>query len=530
MTADDPTKTATSDGTLVDTEAALAYIDAKNEDGWVLTVGTVGGSYNWASAPTVGFGRSVTVQGADPTTLTTINTSSTGFGIILTCTSSKLITLKNFNFPDYASANAMLLVNGTGTDAFRVTNITADASNHGGGAKFLAYVHTAASGVTTEGPYGLFRNITITSSGGICGFFIRDGDSVASWDRPMPWGTNKAVFIEDCTLTSNSLVQGSPFLDSNNGGRAVWRYNTMLRGSVANHGADTSGTVNSALQVEVYNNTFTIGDGEAMDRLMSNRGGSGLYFDNIINRETGVGEANTMLKLQYHRAGPLGDGQGGVVQDRFHSALSTTIAAGSDGAALPQAIINVADTSALLADFASGASFVIKVTTSAGVQDVTCTGKTGTSFTGCTGGTGTMSTGGAVTRASDYVGTQQPGAGHTVGVNGDPQNPAKEWGSQPMYIWGNSVSVPLQFGLVSNETYGFMQLNRDYFLSAKPGYSPYTYPHPLGDVPNEAPALVTAPVETATEEVGGVWDTDEGVVSGSPVPTLTVTIHECSTP
>ncbi len=87
----------------------------------------------------------------------------------------------------------------------------------------------------------------------------------------------------------------------------------------------------------------------------------------------------------------------GVSKAASGSFPTTTIAAGSNGAALPQATINVADTT-------NGASAVtmfpskgiMSVTTSNGPQIVTYTGLTGTTFTGCAGGTGTMSTGGAV--------------------------------------------------------------------------------------------------------------------------------------
>lgn len=72
------------------------------------------------------------------------------------------------------------------------------------------------------------------------------------------------------------------------------------------------------------------------------------------------------------------------------AAPATTIAAGSNGAALPQGTINVADTS----NFPTAGT--LSVTTGAGVQQVIYTGVTGTTFTGCQGGTGTMSTGGAV--------------------------------------------------------------------------------------------------------------------------------------
>ncbi len=77
---------------------------------------------------------------------------------------------------------------------------------------------------------------------------------------------------------------------------------------------------------------------------------------------------------------------------------STTIAAGSNGIALPQATINVA--SAVGFPTSGTIRVVTSVSNSNGntlsVQTVTYSGTTGTSFTGCTGGIGTMFTGNAV--------------------------------------------------------------------------------------------------------------------------------------
>jgi hypothetical protein len=72
------------------------------------------------------------------------------------------------------------------------------------------------------------------------------------------------------------------------------------------------------------------------------------------------------------------------------SVPTTTIAAGSNAAALPQATINVAATTG----FATAGKFT--VTISGSPVTVTYTGVTGTSFTGCTGGTGTLATAQAV--------------------------------------------------------------------------------------------------------------------------------------
>lgn len=73
------------------------------------------------------------------------------------------------------------------------------------------------------------------------------------------------------------------------------------------------------------------------------------------------------------------------------SPASTTVAAGSDGADLPQATLHVADTTG----FANAGT--IRVTLAGGEKvNLTYTGKTGTSFTGVTGGSGTLATGDAV--------------------------------------------------------------------------------------------------------------------------------------
>lgn len=72
------------------------------------------------------------------------------------------------------------------------------------------------------------------------------------------------------------------------------------------------------------------------------------------------------------------------------STEATTIALASDGDELPQATINVEDTT----DFP--ASGTITVETDDGRQVVTYTGKGAGTFTGCSGGTGAMATGGVV--------------------------------------------------------------------------------------------------------------------------------------
>jgi hypothetical protein len=75
----------------------------------------------------------------------------------------------------------------------------------------------------------------------------------------------------------------------------------------------------------------------------------------------------------------------------------------------------------------------------------------------------------------------QPGVGVGDLLSGDPASPA-DWpnhASDPNYIWGN-----LRNGVSSDDDNGVsrnsqIQLSRDFYRTSKPGYTPYTYPHPL---------------------------------------------------
>ena len=77
---------------------------------------------------------------------------------------------------------------------------------------------------------------------------------------------------------------------------------------------------------------------------------------------------------------------------------STTVAAASDDVSLPQAIINVADTT----NFAMAGTFGVIVVDDS-FQTIAYSGKTSTSFTGCTGGAGKISVNNQVTTLTQIV-------------------------------------------------------------------------------------------------------------------------------
>ena len=125
------------------------------------------------------------------------------------------------------------------------------------------------------------------------------------------------------------------------------------------------------------------------------------------------------------------------------SSVSTTIAVASNGAALPQATINVAAT----AGFATTGA--IYVTTTNGPQLVTYTGTTGTTFTGCTGGTGTMSTGNAVTSLFFVNLPSGPTTGDIYVV----KDANGSCGATNFFVSGNGINIDGQTGIVMSTNY-----------------------------------------------------------------------------
>jgi hypothetical protein len=79
---------------------------------------------------------------------------------------------------------------------------------------------------------------------------------------------------------------------------------------------------------------------------------------------------------------------------------------------------------------------------------------------------------------SGYPCLDQPGRGRGNQLSGTDPTP-RAWPQQessPVYAWNNTINGTLA-GLVSLT--GVVVANRDFFNSAKPGYTAYQYPHPL---------------------------------------------------
>jgi hypothetical protein len=285
--------------------------------------------------------------------------------------------------------------------------------------------------------------------------------AVISWTTPSTWGSADTTGQGALYVETNDFHAYGITSDNDDGGRMVWRYNLLDNSQLGTHGADTSGY--GQRYFEIYNNigvynayanqppavpnyfmTFNINGWLALVR-----GGSYVFHDNNLPQITGGGYgtkpdiAMTVMNLQ-RNAGPNPCwGAGFTTPGQYYHA--------------PRQV---------------------------GMGYVTGTGTANYCYTGeaCVNGS---------TDAFTYVGD-----------------------SEPAYIWNNnrSMNVSIQdYGLGNSGTGAnscpssptpdssvyYIEPGRDFFNgTAKPGYTPYTYPHPLTDA-GTAPAPPTNLTATA---------------------------------
>ena len=163
-TANDSGQTISSDGSYADTTAALAYVAAKKQDGWVMSVGSPGGAYVWTNTVTITVSNLFTFQGASPTNRPTITFGANSYsaGLNVCAKSGKVVTVKDFILTDVSGGpgNWLLGIFGEGV-CFRVSNVkwvNVNANN----AAWVGYINSDTNG----GPYGVFDLCELAASWG----------------------------------------------------------------------------------------------------------------------------------------------------------------------------------------------------------------------------------------------------------------------------------------------------------------------------------------------------------------------------
>ena len=219
-----------------------------------------------------------------------------------------------------------------------------------------------------------------------------------SWALPSTLGTQQALFIEDNSfLNDQSSSYHRYAVDGWAGGRVVYRNNSFIACTWANHGTESSGRSRSQRQFEIYDNTWTWDlMGNSFASLIGARGGVGVVYNNTATITNG--SINQFFDLTYYRANQ---------------------------------------------SFAPWGQ---------------CPSAWDQSSTAC---------------------LDQTGKGQGNLISGDTPSPI-QWPNQisdPTYAWNNTTN-----GITSvavSHVPNVVALNRDFFTKPRPGYTPYTYPHPL---------------------------------------------------
>jgi hypothetical protein len=100
-----------------------------------------------------------------------------------------------------------------------------------------------------------------------------------SWESPTDLGSGKGIYIEDCTFTGSGTA-GAGVTDSTEGGRFVFRHNTVTSDMAATHGTESQ-RYRGVRSYEIYNNTFT-NPNSIMFCAVYLRGGTGVIWGNAF--------------------------------------------------------------------------------------------------------------------------------------------------------------------------------------------------------------------------------------------------------
>ena len=306
-----------------------------------------------------------------------------------------------------------------------------------------------------------------------------DGYGDTNWATPPNYGGSNELYVENCVIT-NIVGYPAGAMDGYIGSRVVFRDNVVLNDFWANHGTESGQRYRSMRSFEIYNNTLT-DTNQNFTWAMQVRGGTGVVFSNTA---TGY---NNLCGMFYYRVGeafvPWGGMTGNNSWDTNDGTLYLT--GTHSGATGPTLTVSGANWPAnqwvgyTVVDSNSGQFSIITANTANTISVMPSKDFGPMTFTNGDNF--------AVYRCEAGIDQPGRGSGDLLQGNGVPYGTmanmaigGTNWPrqvSEPIYFWGNTLKGVTTGG---ESDYPNIQLGRDYINgSAKPGYTPYTYPHPL---------------------------------------------------
>jgi hypothetical protein len=294
-----------------------------------------------------------------------------------------------------------------------------------------------------------------------------------SWSDASSLGTERAIFIEDNTFQSDTPGTNAILLDVLNGARYVFRHNQVTDGNLASHGTESSGRQRGLRQFEIYENVMhqTAAGGA---RAAFIRSGTGVIWGNTL---TGVYTSMaTFINYRSSDSFLFGRCDGTSVWDRN--------IAGVDGSGVhtgPLGTVLIDNTASWMAnEWHDGYTIHNKTTGRASlIKANTSTSITPGASAFATPAAMSFNTGEAYEIRQAYPCLDQVGWVRGTLLSGNPALP-QGWPNQtlePVYEWNNTLNG-YKAKMESLDTH--IQANREFYNDTeKPGYTPFTYPHPL---------------------------------------------------
>jgi hypothetical protein len=377
--------------------------------------------------------KKITLRGAG---IGQTNISGTGRLHLQTSGTTGRYRVTGFSF-NLGNPLAQILIDGTGAGNWRLDH---NACAHVSGERCV---------LINSDTYGLLDHWTVTSPvsrisfeqhGGTNG----DGGS-ACFKNPLALGSNStgadAIYVEDSTFTYTSFKAGNTHVDGYGCARVVSRHNAIRNGQFIMHGTAVQ-NFRGTFSYEVYNSTFTFDDNidnstDTAFYVMSTRGGTGVVHNNTI---TATARHSISAASEFY----------GVQNDRDRPDSATVWPS----------------------PWNSQCDGTVRKICNNQVGALTCT----TDGDCPPGGACVQMDGGGTL---GYPCRDQIGRGQDIG---SPAGSSQQL--SPVYVWNNTVNGSAAVANIYSPNSGthaqaHIVENRDFFNSALPGYSTFTYPHPL---------------------------------------------------
>jgi hypothetical protein len=309
-----------------------------------------------------------------------------------------------------------------------------------------------------------------------------------SWASPSLFGTSNFMFYETNTFINTSNNPDIVCLDSIGAGRWVFRYNTLSNFFIQNHGTESGYPNRGCRASEVYCNTVTNSQNTADWYNM--RAGTAIIFSNVIHN-IGGGKINAFTELKVQRSTynypgwSAANGTNSLDQNLTNGGGPVFSFAAASAGPLTVSDPNAAWTpnqwqGLVIVDSSQNFPTNFSLITSNNANQIIyqSTSKPGG------GASLEINVGDLVTGWCPSNAIDMPGMGQCTGLLFTPDgstitNTAGPLNQQiePIYSWSNTMNG-VDVGIVNTDP--IPKPGVHYFNDTpKPGYAPFTFPHPL---------------------------------------------------